>query len=467
MAKSHSRRWIIALAYALGTITILIAIPFFCYLLLRLDLSLKASDIGKAPLLDEPVYGRDIDGLAPFAPLKKESEEEERAAIKAMRQRYRALLIPSEVEEKPTSDWSGLRRWERQWTPTELPASFQNLPPALEAEINEVAAFVRRSDADFRFGVPVFASAGLGLERPVAFEILPDLIAAHFLRGVTRLEAGEPAKALEEVEALLNYGKFALRRPNLTTFELQRLAYRQAIRLIWEGLQRGAWTREELGILRLRLAYLQYFKGADEAMRGEIFYNQRLSEAEQDRRKDILAHLATYTVLRRDQKTYLQWLQPILTDTDDSDWVYRYALEDLQSASKKQKHRRRILAILADPVGAGVRLRMILQTQMLISAADTACALEVYRQGHGEFPDTLEALKERGIISELSCDPIGGDPLLYRRESDGGYLLWSLGWNLADDQGTTVFTTDKEGKPTEGIDSTQGDWLWKMPPPKK
>jgi hypothetical protein len=54
-------------------------------------------------------------------------------------------------------------------------------------------------------------------------------------------------------------------------------------------------------------------------------------------------------------------------------------------------------------------------------------------------------------------DIINGQPLHYRRTDDGGYVLYSVGWNESDDGGAVVLT--KDGR----IDAKKGDWVWQLP----
>ena len=56
--------------------------------------------------------------------------------------------------------------------------------------------------------------------------------------------------------------------------------------------------------------------------------------------------------------------------------------------------------------------------------AIVATALERYRLGNGHYPETLEELVP-GLIEELPHDPISGQPLCYRRESETRFALAS------------------------------------------
>jgi hypothetical protein len=85
-----------------------------------------------------------------------------------------------------------------------------------------------------------------------------------------------------------------------------------------------------------------------------------------------------------------------------------------------------------------------------------ACALERYFLAHGGYPEQLEALVPK-FIAKAPSDIMTGAPLIYRRESPGSYLLYSVGMNLADDGGKVVKT--KGG----GVNPDLGDWVWRQP----
>ena len=86
------------------------------------------------------------------------------------------------------------------------------------------------------------------------------------------------------------------------------------------------------------------------------------------------------------------------------------------------------------------------------------CALERYRFAHGQYPDNLDALMPQ-FIEKIPHDIIGGRPLHYRREANGQFVLYSVGWNETDDGGTAALKQDS----TTAADINQGDWVWKYP----
>lgn len=64
-----------------------------------------------------------------------------------------------------------------------------------------------------------------------------------------------------------------------------------------------------------------------------------------------------------------------------------------------------------------------------VRATRAGLALLRYKQVHGDFPPTLEAVKLEGLV-----DPYDGKPLRYRVEGDG-FLVYSVGGDLKDNDG--------------------------------
>ena len=87
------------------------------------------------------------------------------------------------------------------------------------------------------------------------------------------------------------------------------------------------------------------------------------------------------------------------------------------------------------------------RNQTLANEAFVACGLERYRLARGEYPETLEALVPQ-FAEKLPHDIVGGKALKYHRGANGGFLLYSVGWNEKDDGGVP------------GRTNVEGDWVW-------
>jgi len=70
--------------------------------------------------------------------------------------------------------------------------------------------------------------------------------------------------------------------------------------------------------------------------------------------------------------------------------------------------------------------------------AKTACAIERHRLVPGDFPTALADLVP-AFLNEFPRDLIRGQPLIYRRLEDQSFLLYSIGWNGADNGGQSGF----------------------------
>jgi type II secretory pathway pseudopilin PulG len=91
--------------------------------------------------------------------------------------------------------------------------------------------------------------------------------------------------------------------------------------------------------------------------------------------------------------------------------------------------------------------------QTAVDVAAIACALERYRIAHGKYAGSLSELVPE-LLAALPHDVINGHPLSYRLNPEGGYVLYSVGWNETDDRGTIKQT--KSG----GVEQSEGDWVW-------
>ena len=104
----------------------------------------------------------------------------------------------------------------------------------------------------------------------------------------------------------------------------------------------------------------------------------------------------------------------------------------------------------------GSAARRFAYGQTSVDMARVAIALERYQLAHGDYPESLVALAPQ-FIAQLPHDLINGQPLQYRPEVDGQFVLYSVGWNEKDDDGEVVL--GKNG----AVDSNAGDWVWRYP----
>jgi len=97
------------------------------------------------------------------------------------------------------------------------------------------------------------------------------------------------------------------------------------------------------------------------------------------------------------------------------------------------------------------------ESAVAVDIARTACAAELYRMKHGDYPPSANDLVPDFIdrIPEDLFNP--GTPLRYKKGAQGDrYRIYSVGQNGADDGGVVEFQSNKSTSRALG----KGDWAW-------
>jgi hypothetical protein len=108
-------------------------------------------------------------------------------------------------------------------------------------------------------------------------------------------------------------------------------------------------------------------------------------------------------------------------------------------------------------------LRKAIQAEIARNVVVTAIALRRYQLRHHHLPDTLDELVP-DFVESVPTDCMDGQPLRYRRNADGRFLLYSVGDNGQDDGGnpawerTDVTTDQYDWQSLHAL-----DWVWPQP----
>ncbi len=299
------------------------------------------------------------------------------------------------------------------------------------------------------------------------------------LRGVARLELHQTDAAFADLKTSFRLSD-SIRDELFLIDHLVRLATLSIdLQGVREGLTRHAWTDAQLAELEKYLSGLDLLAEYEHAMRSERCLNL-----------GGLEYLARGSFLVRDPGFFysgedgngnnVSFLPPMIVNG----WLYQNMIEIarmhqqfiLPAVDEKQHRVLREIADRLDPAlseepkkPGNIMAKMLLpalgraaiksaRVQTSVDMARVACALERYRLANGQLPDALEALEPQ-FIAKIPNDVMDGNPLRYRKNSDGTYALYSIGWNEKDDGGIVVLGKGK----TPGVDATQGDWVWQMP----
>jgi tetratricopeptide (TPR) repeat protein len=300
------------------------------------------------------------------------------------------------------------------------------------------------------------------------------------LRGSAHLQNGQPDKALDDVQLALQLTDKISNEPILISYLVRIAMVQFVLQPIWEGLTEHKWSDAQLTALEAGLAKLDFLAAWQLSMRSELgFQNDTMrllrrhpgKLRELDIMRDpsgnpidlgvppgLLVHLIPagwfYQNQYRCARVMEDYYIPAVdltqrTFSPELAWCGEAVIKtEMKTASPFNRFERLLLPWLN--TGAS----KFAYGTASVDLARTAIALERYRLAHGAYPESLDALAPQ-FIAQVRHDVIGGGPLKYRREADGSYALYSIGWNMKDDGGEAAF--NKEG----AVDIQNGDWIWR------
>jgi hypothetical protein len=106
--------------------------------------------------------------------------------------------------------------------------------------------------------------------------------------------------------------------------------------------------------------------------------------------------------------------------------------------------------------------RKVMQVEVAKQTALTAIALKRYQLKYKNYPQSLDAIAPE-FIPAVPNDPVDGQPLRYRRNADGTFLLYSVGENGKDDGGNPSLENGVTGSNYPWQNRHALDWVWPQP----
>ena len=296
------------------------------------------------------------------------------------------------------------------------------------------------------------------------------------VRAVAELEARRPVEAFADLKLGFRISDSVSEEPLLIDHLVRIAALAINLQTVREGLVRHAWTDAQLDELEKYLASLNLLAEYKLAQRGErACTTGGLDWLSRQIGTDAFNYLSSdeggggYAPvswalpsgwIRQNMVTISQMHQDFTLAAADEHArrVFPEVCDKLDSKLEKMRVRPyTIFAKLLFPA-LSKAVRRSARIQTTVDAARVALALERHRIANGALPDTLEALVPR-FMGDIPNDLLDGKPLRYRRNPDGSYLLYSVGWNQTDDGGEIAWSKGKD----PNVDLSKGDWVWQMP----
>jgi len=107
-------------------------------------------------------------------------------------------------------------------------------------------------------------------------------------------------------------------------------------------------------------------------------------------------------------------------------------------------------------------LRKVMNIETLRSMTITAIALKRFQLKHGNYPADLNSLVPE-FLPAVPLDPVDGQPLRYRRNADGTFLLYSVSENGVDDGGNPALEKGVTNSSYSWQNPHALDWVWPQP----
>ena len=298
------------------------------------------------------------------------------------------------------------------------------------------------------------------------------------LRAIAELQNGQSDKALGDIKLMFRLSDSIRTEPILISF-LVRIAIAQiAIQPIYEGLANHEWTEAQLVELDSQLAKQDFLDGYKLAWRGEMVLLEggacdylrhhpeelgNISDTEGPvLPSGFMADLIPSGWFYQNQLSCARFVEEFcLPSVDEKRGVVPVSSVKRNEEAMRSETRHMnpynvfasfLLSAFSGPV------QKCAYAQNAVNMAHVAVALERYRLAHGESPDSLDALSPQ-LLESIPHDIIDGEPLHYRRTSDGQFVLYSVGWNETDDGGVVAF----KNPPSKMCDINEGDWVWQYP----
>jgi hypothetical protein len=337
-------------------------------------------------------------------------------------------------------------------------------------ELREAAATRPYSRFPMEYGYE--PSAGILLPH---LAIIRDVTLVCDLRAIAELETHHGDDAFADLQLGFRLSASIRDEPFLIDHLVRISTLNITLGGIREGLTRHAWSDSQLAAFENTLTNIDLLSEYEHTMRGEralniggIDYfrrhgldNSLLADASSG--TEGLGPLAKwmpsgwyYQNMVLIGQTYRDFILPAV---DASNHVIVPALSEgvMADITQRQLGPYNVLAKLLLPA-LGKASQRAARGQTLVDESAVACAIERYRMQHNELPDTLDAITPQ-FISHIPHDLFSGQPLRYKKNDNGSYILYSIGWNLRDDGGKTSLTTGN--KPHANPD--EGDWVWEFP----
>jgi len=373
-----------------------------------------------------------------------------------------------QVVENPSNQEDLSREQVEALPPAEAGRVVLDLLQVYDPVIDEFRAASDRPKARYPIDYSVPDPATIRLPH---FVQIKEILRILRLRAMAHAVTGDVSRADEDVKLMFLLSESLKGEPTLISYLVRIAAHRITLETFRQVLNRGlAWPEPALARWQDRYRNLDLIAALSEALRAERTFGNSMFARMRD--KSNRGHYAESLGAEPElelvvvalptgwiyfEQVNYNWLFDRLLLFNQSPsgirvdpaWVLKNE-KDIQAETRDLGYavfwRHRLFSSLLLPALVHTPEKAA-QAQALVDMATLGSALERHRIETGTYPEALAALLPR-YLDRLPDDVTAAQSYRFRRDADGAYTLWSIGYNQVDDQGTIAKESD------------EGDWAW-------
>ena len=295
--------------------------------------------------------------------------------------------------------------------------------------------------------------------------------------ALTQMAAQNPEGAFDETMLTLKIAQCLKSEPTLISQLVRIATLSLAANTAWEGLSRRLWNETQIKAIQEMVATIDQLTDYGQTVRSERAFSNLIIEGMiggdnklvgmlTGGQGKVLSKLNLEGMMRQNQLLINRLHQDYSLALIDATQRRAYPekanhFEDVVKNMPRTPYN--ILAKMLFPALDKTAAKMA-RSQSTLDCLVVSCAIERYRLANGHYPDALSSLVPKWI-SAVPNDVIDGQPLRYQKSAGGGYILYSIGWDQIDDNGSPVGYKSLKGDTshTRLKAAELGDWTWMVP----
>jgi len=281
------------------------------------------------------------------------------------------------------------------------------------------------------------------------YEALQEFTRLLSAEALQRKRKGDMDEALESCQTILKLCRHMDDEPYLIAFLVQKVIFAIGTRALWDEVLSDADAsatayRTVLAELRawdIDRAFVRALKG-ERVIVGILFYDSF--------RKKLWVRglFPVSTWIAANQSLTLAFYRQLLPIAQkgvpyDRQKISRLIADFTQKTQGTSTMLANLLISFVISFVTQESFDRVTDAHALQRVTEVALALRLYRKEHGRYPEDLQALAPKFLLS-VPSDPYDGKPLRYRKLQKG-FKVWSVGGNRKDDGGVKVRDWQRKG----------------------